>query len=175
MRIEWHLVCVLSLFVVVLDMALVCPVPGYVGYCSGVGPGPDKVLKPQFPGWGPPLRPCHIPPPYASMSSIISKPTPLLCQLKFRHSICCSRVSFLAERFTSKEPQCFPLGTCLGNQELKPLAQSSTTNACLNRKCSTISVRAAQCMNEHMRVYRNHSAWQYMSSVAWIGISSRTS
>ncbi|KAG0422933.1 hypothetical protein HPB47_001285, partial [Ixodes persulcatus] len=41
------------------------PPPGYVGYCGGVGAGPDKALKPQFPAWGPPLRPCHIPPPYA--------------------------------------------------------------------------------------------------------------
>uniref|UniRef100_A0A147BCF2 Putative transcription factor lim3 n=1 Tax=Ixodes ricinus TaxID=34613 RepID=A0A147BCF2_IXORI len=43
------------------------PPPGYVGYCGGVGAGPDKALKPQFPAWGPPLRPCHIPPPYAML------------------------------------------------------------------------------------------------------------
>ncbi|KAH6932293.1 hypothetical protein HPB50_004478 [Hyalomma asiaticum] len=40
---------------------------GYVGYCGGVTSSPDKGLKPQFPAWGPPLRPCHIPPPYAML------------------------------------------------------------------------------------------------------------
>lgn len=42
---------------------------GYVGYCGGgVAASPDKGPKPQFPAaWGPPLRPCHIPPPYAML------------------------------------------------------------------------------------------------------------
>lgn len=43
------------------------PPAGYVGYCGGVASSPDKGLKPQFPAWGPPLRPCHIPPPYAML------------------------------------------------------------------------------------------------------------
>ncbi|XP_075739943.1 LIM/homeobox protein Lhx1 isoform X2 [Rhipicephalus microplus] len=41
--------------------------PCYVGYCGGVASSPEKGLKPQFPAWGPPLRPCHIPPPYAML------------------------------------------------------------------------------------------------------------
>ncbi|KAL3214013.1 hypothetical protein MRX96_035043 [Rhipicephalus microplus] len=43
------------------------PPAGYVGYCGGVASSPEKGLKPQFPAWGPPLRPCHIPPPYAML------------------------------------------------------------------------------------------------------------
>ncbi|KAL1445479.1 hypothetical protein MTO96_029160 [Rhipicephalus appendiculatus] len=42
-------------------------IAGYVGYCGGVASSPEKGLKPQFPAWGPPLRPCHIPPPYAML------------------------------------------------------------------------------------------------------------